>query len=91
MRNNLKIVILVIVLAILGALVVLGYKTYLAQKAQVPQLPYTTSVTPEPTRVPTGVISESDKTGDIGKELETTTLQDLEGDLSSLEQEAAGL
>lgn len=91
MRNSFKIIIPLIVLAVLGVLVVVGYRTYLSQKAQVSKFPYTTTVTPEPTKAPTGEISVPDTIQAIEAELNATTISDLESELKSLEQEAVGL
>lgn len=79
MRNSLKIIIFLVVLAILGALAVVGYKTYLSQN-QASKLPYATTATPEP-----------DTTQAIEADLNATTLPDLESELKGLDQETSGL
>lgn len=91
--RELKIIIFGGFIAILGALAYLGYNSYLSQRAQIPKFPYMTTVTPEPTptTLPGEVISESDKTGTIEKELDATNLPDIESDLKGLEEESAGL
>lgn len=79
MRNSLKIIIFLVVLAILGALAVVGYQTYLSQN-QASKLPYATTATPEP-----------DTTQAIEADLNATTLPDLESELKGLDQETSGL
>lgn len=90
MQTKLKFLIFLVVAAILVAVVVVGYNAYFGQTTKRGTgTPYSTSL--EPTGQPTIATTSTDKTSTIKSDLDTTTMSDLEVELKSLEDDAAGL
>lgn len=93
MNSTAKTVTFVVALVVLAIVVILGFALYKNQ-LQTGQSPYATSnIAPQPTEQPvhTNGISENDSDQAIESELNATTMDDIEADFKTLEQETSSL